>query len=173
MSQGRWIAMATTCRSILGAILITFQSHGAYAEPPANWKAHELPPDEEKRWIETVKTHKTLDGATVMQVLKHAEQMRPKQFKLAAIEVGYNGATGEPESVMISYFIGMKRLDGDDYSIVYEIKRNDKKIKLSLAKRTYDTPFNALEAGRDSFLLMIDDLYRDTCIEPKTNAKLC
>ncbi len=104
--------MTTALRSIISAIFFTFLSHAAFAEPPTSWKAHELPPAEEKRWIETVKTHKTTDGATVMEVLKHAEQMRPKRFKLAAIEVGYNGASGEPDSVEISFFIGMKRWMG-------------------------------------------------------------
>jgi hypothetical protein len=175
VSQGRWIAMTTALRSIISAILFTFLSHAAHAEPPTNWKAHELPPAEEKRWIETVKTHKTTDGATVMEVLKHAEQMRPKQFKLAAIEVGYNGASGEPDAVMISYFIGMKRLDGDSYSIGYDIKLNGKEIQLSIPKNPYtdDTPINALEVGRDSFLLKIDEFYKETCIDPDTNAKLC
>jgi hypothetical protein len=104
---------------------------------------HELPPAEEKRWVETVKTHKTLDGATVMEVLKHAEQMRHKRFKLAAIEVGYDGASGEPEAVVIIFFIGMKRLDG--YSIGYDIKRNGKEIQLSVPKNpaTDDTRHGA------------------------------
>ncbi len=101
--------------------------------------------------------------------------MRPKRFKLATIEIGYNGASGEPDAVMISYFIGMKRLDGDTYSIGYDIKPNGKEIQLSIAKNPYtnDTPINALEGGRNSFLLKIDELYKDTCIDPDTNAKLC
>ena|ERR1700730_4329987 len=135
----------------LSAILFTFVSHAAYAEPPTSWKAHELPPAEEKRWIEMVDTHKTTDGATVMEVLKHAEEMRPKRFKRAAIEMGYNGASGEPDADVISYFIGMKRLDGDSYSIGYDIKLNGKEIQLSIPKNpaTDDTPINALEGGRD------------------------
>ncbi|MGH6838101.1 MAG: hypothetical protein ACREDT_04740 [Methylocella sp.] len=167
--------MTTGLRSIVSAILFTFLSHAAYAEPPTRWKAHELPPAEEKRWIETVETHKTTDGATVMEVLKHAEQMRPKRFKLAAIQVGYNGASGEPDAVVISYFVGMKRLDGDSYSIGYDIKLNGKEIQLSVPRipATDDTPINALEGGRDSFLLKVDEFYKDTCIDPDTNAKLC
>lgn len=175
MSKGLRIAVTTARRSVISAILFAFLSHAAYAEPPKGWKAHELPPAEEKRWIETVETHKTTDGATVMEVLKHAEQMRPKRFKLAAIEIGYNGASGEPDAVMISYFIGMKRLDGDSFSIGYDIKRNGKEIELSVPKNPYtdDMPINALEGGRDSFLLKIDEFYKDTCIDPDTNAKLC
>lgn len=167
--------MTTAHRLIISAIVFTFLSHAAYAAPPTGWKAHELPPAEEKRWIETVKTHKTTDGATVMEVLKHAEQMRPKRFKLAAIEVGYNGASGEPDAVVIGYFIGMKRLDGDSYSIGYDIKLNSKEIQLSVPKNpaTDDTPINALGGGRDLFLLKIDEFYKETCIDPNTNAKLC
>lgn len=56
-----------------------------------------------------------------MEVLTHAEQMRPQPFKVASIELVYN-SSGEPDAVMISYFIGMKRLDGDSYSFGYEIK---------------------------------------------------
>src|ERR1700730_7551173 len=79
-------------------------------------------------------------STTVMEVLKHGEQMRPKRFKLAAIEVGYDGASAEPEAVVIIFFIGMKRLDG--YSIGYDIKRNGKEIQLSVPKNpaTDDTP---------------------------------
>ena len=173
MSQGQWIAMAAAHRSIISVSLFTFLSHAACADPLTGSKVHELPPAEEKRWVETVKTHKTLDGATVMEVLKHAEQMRPKRFKLAAIEVGYNGASGEPEAVVIIFFIGMKRLDG--YSIGYDIKRNGKEIQLSVPKNpaTDDTPINSLESGRDSFLLKIDEFYKEDCIDPDTNAKLC
>jgi hypothetical protein len=68
--KGRWIAMTTAQRSIICAILFTFLSHAAYAAPPTGWKAHELPPTEEQRWIETVKNHKTADGATVVEVLR-------------------------------------------------------------------------------------------------------
>lgn len=175
MNQGRRTTTTTALRSIISANLFAFVSHAAYAAP-TGWKAHELPPADEKRWIETVKTHKTIDGATVMEVLKHAEQMRPKRFKLAAIEVGYNGASGEPDVVMICYFIGMKRLDGDSYcDLMYQIKLNGKEIQLAAPKNpvTNDTMINALEGGRDSFLLKIDSSYKDTCIDPDTNAKLC
>lgn len=159
---------------MIGAILFTFLSHAACADPPAGWKAHALPPAEEKRWIETVKNHKTRDGTTVMEVLKHAEQMRSQRFKVAAIEVVYN-SSGEPDAVMIRYFIGMKRLDGDSYSFGYEIKRSGKDIRLNVPKysNTDDSDINALEGGRDSFLLKIDELYKDSCIDPDTYAELC
>jgi hypothetical protein len=109
-----------------------------------------------------------------MEVLKHAEQMRSQRFKVAAIEVVYN-SSGEPDAVMISYFIGMKRLDGDSYSFGYEIKRSGKEIRLNVPKysNTDDSDINALEGGRDSFLLKIDELYKDSCIDPDTYAELC
>jgi hypothetical protein len=166
--------MTTAHRTLVAGIFFTFLSYATYADPPKDWKAHELSPAEEKRWIDAVKNHKTSDGATVMEVLKYAEKMRPKRFKLAEIQIGYN-YSGEPDEVMISYFIGMKRLDGDDYTIGYEIKRNGKEIELSVPKNsvTDDTPINALEGGRDSFLLKIDQLYKDDCIDFETHAKLC
>lgn len=55
MSKGRSFATVNLRRSMIGAILFTFLSHAACADPPAGWKAHALPPAEEKRWIETVK----------------------------------------------------------------------------------------------------------------------
>src|ERR1700730_10076099 len=70
----------TAHRSIVSVSLFSFLSHAACADFPTGSKVHELPPAEEKRWVETVKTHKTLDGATVMEVLKHAEQMRQIQL---------------------------------------------------------------------------------------------
>jgi len=152
-----------------------FLSHASYAEAPTGWKAHELSPVEEERWIDAVKTHKTIDGATVMEVLKYAEQMRPKRFKLAALEIGYDGDSGEPDCVLIHYFIGMKRLEGDSYNIGYCIKLNGKEIRVSVRNNpvTDDTPDNALEGGRDSFLLNIDKLYNEICVDSDTNATLC
>jgi hypothetical protein len=167
--------MTTAHCSIIGAILFACLSHAAYAEPPKGWKAHALSSAEEKLWLDAVKTRKTNDGATVMEVLKYAEQMRPKRFKLGTIEVGYNGASGEPDAVMIGYFIGMKRLPGDEYSFGYDIKRNGKEIEVIVTKNpiTDDTILNALEGGRDSFLVKIDKDYKDTCIDFETHEKLC
>ncbi len=110
-----------------------------------------------------------------MEVLRHAEQMRPKQFKLAAIEVGYNGASCLPTGVLISYFIGMCRPEGDTYSIAYDVKLNGKEIELNVPQNPFtdDTEMNALEGGRDSFLLKIDNIYKNNCTDPDTNAKLC
>lgn len=175
MSQGRWIVTSGACHSIIIATVFAFPSHAACADPPVDWKAHGLPPAEEQRWIEAVKNHRTRDGTTVMEVLRHAEQMRPQRFKLAAIEVGYNGASSEPDAVMISYFIGMKRLDGDSYSIVYAITRSGKEIQLNVPKysATGDSDLDALEGGRDSFLLKMDAFYKETCIDPDTYAELC
>jgi hypothetical protein len=169
-------AMATVPRSIVSAFFFISMSQAAYADPPKGWKAHELSPAEEKRWIDAVKNHKTSDGATVMEVLKYAEQMRPRRFKLGTIDVGYGGATGEPDGVGIGYFIGMKRLDGDSYTdLWYDIKLNGKEISVIVPKNpvTDDTPINSLEGGRDSFLLKIDQLYKDDCIDFETHAKLC
>lgn len=144
-----------------------------FADPPKGWNAHELSPAEEKRWIETVKTHKTRDGATVMGVLKYAEQMRPTRFKLGPIDVVYGGDDGEPDGVAIDYFIGMKRLKDDAFSIIFEIIRKGKEIEIHIPwERGYDN-VTALETGRDAFLRMIDEVYGEECIDIKTNEKLC
>jgi hypothetical protein len=75
-----------------------------------------LPSREERHWIDAVKNHRTMDGATVLQVLQYAEQLRPSEFKFEFNGVGYNGATGAPDGVSISYWIGAKRLK-DDYFV--------------------------------------------------------
>lgn len=136
------------------------------SQPTKTWKAHELTPEEEKRWIETVKNHKTGDGKTVMEVLKYAEKMRPKKFKLAEIEAVYDGGSGEPDGVAISYFIGMKRQHDDEYSVIYGVKRTGNGIELDIAESA-----KALEGGQDSFLIWIDDEYENVYTEPQTDAK--
>ena len=88
------------------------------------FKPHVLPLTEERAWTNAVKSHKTKDGATVEQVLRFAEKMRPKEFKAGAVEVGYNGATGEPDAVMIEYRIGARRLSGDLFvNLSYVVER--------------------------------------------------
>jgi hypothetical protein len=153
--------MTTAHCSFISAIVFTCLFPVAHAEPFKCAKIqHALSPAESKRWVDAVKTHKTLDGATVMEVLKYVEQMRPKRFRLGTIEVGYNCGSGEPDAVMIGYFIGMKRLEGDEYSFGYDIKRNGKEIELIVPKNpvTEDTIINALEGGRDGRGLLLPSI---------------
>jgi len=70
----------------------------------------------------------------------------------------------------------MKRLDGDsNCDLEYDVKLNGKEIRLIVPKNPFtdDTAINALEGGRDSFLLKIDEFYKDTCLDPDTKAKFC
>jgi hypothetical protein len=131
---------------------------------------------EEKRWIDAVRNRETSDGATVLQVLQYAEKMRPKKFKIAAMEVGYNGASGEPQTVAAAYWIGAKRLPGDSFiDLYYDVQRIRGKLKVTAVRNEYivDTINNAVEGGRDSFLIYIDKMYADTCIDFDTKQRLC
>lgn len=148
----------------------------AQADPPPGWKAKELSPAAEKKWIEAVKQRKTADGATVWQVLQFAEKMRPNKFKVGSIDVGYNGESGDPEAVDIGYWIGLKRLDDNSYvDLGYEIKMDGEIISVIPPKNEYttDTATNAMEMGRESFITYLDRMYKLTCIDAETYEKLC
>jgi hypothetical protein len=166
MTWGR-VAFATLC---VIASLSGDTSGEDFAKPKL------LPPREEERWVDAVKNHVTTDGATVLQVLQYTEKMRPDKFKFAFSGVGYNGATGEPDGVPISYWIGAKRLKDDYYvDLGYDIERDGQNIKVIVPKNPYDTEttVHALEGGRNSFLLYIDKTYDDICIDAETKTKLC
>ncbi|MGZ9724260.1 hypothetical protein [Rhizobium miluonense] len=131
---------------------------------------------EEKRWVSAVESHQTMDGATVLQVLQHAAKLRPTKFKFELNDVGYNGESGEPVGVGISYWIGAKRLKDDYYvDLFYDIEPDGANLKVVVPQTqfTQDTIIEALEGGRDSFLLYIDKMYTTECIAPETKAKLC
>lgn len=137
-----------------------------------------LPAREEKLWVGAVMSHKTFDGATVLQVLQYTEKLRPEKFKFVVSGVGYNGATGEPDYVVINYWLGAKRLPDDEYvDLGYEVKRVGPNLIVSMPGNPdapeVETTGKALEAGRDSFLLYIDKSYEESCIDPETKAKLC
>lgn len=148
----------------------------AQANDLALTKAKILQPLEEKLWIEAVNNHKTADGATVQQVLNYAAKLRPDIFQFASPEVSYDGETGEPDGAGIGYWIGLKRLPDDRYiDMYYDIARKAQHIEVSapINPYIYGTIINALEDGRDSFLLYIDGMYRETCFDLETKAKLC
>ncbi|MBI3229878.1 MAG: hypothetical protein HYZ45_06780 [Burkholderiales bacterium] len=124
------------------------------------WKPKLLSRADEARWIQTIKMHKASDGATVAEVLSYVEHMRPRQFKVSEISIGYNGATGEPDTVSISYWIGRKRSADDAFvDLGYNMTR-DGKIK---AVSEEATTLKALEQGRESFLREIDSICKMTC----------
>jgi hypothetical protein len=92
------------------------------------------------------------------------------------MEVGYNGASGEPQTVAVAYWIGAKRLPADSFiDLYYEVQRNGDKLKVTEVRNEYitDTINNAVEGGRDSFLIYIDKMYADTCIDFDTKQRLC
>ena len=95
------------------AVLVALVSLSGARAQNTQPKMHLLSPTEERKWVNAVKTHRTEDGATVEEVLRFAEKMRPKEFKSGQMGVGYNGGSGEPDSVGIDYWIGAKRLKDD------------------------------------------------------------
>lgn len=160
----------------ISLVIGTWSSPLPVQAAPPGWKAKELPAAEEKRWIDAVKNRPTADGATVLQVLEYAQQLRPNRFKFGAFDIGYNGGSAEPETVSIAYWIGAKRLDGDDYvDLGYDVKREGGKLVITAPQNQYvsDTIINALEKGRTPFLIYIDAMYQETCIDSETKAKLC
>lgn len=132
--------------------LITVQ---AYAKPKV------LSSVVEAKWIQAVKNHRTRDGATVSEVLAYAQKMRPRQFRAGSFDVGYNGATGQAETVAIAYWIGAKRAPEDAYvDLCYPMSSNGQLLPVP-ADEALAT---ALEGGRDAFLRAIDEAYRNDCI---------
>lgn len=123
-------------------------------------KPKALSPAVEAKWISTVKHHKTHDGATVAEVLAYAAKLRPGKFKVGEIGVGYNGATGEPDTVYIGYWIGAKRLPDDAFADLGYAMTRDGQVKPVPSEKAMTT---ALEGGRDSFLQAVDDAYTADC----------
>lgn len=157
------------------AVLTILIATSASASPPDRWKPHALASGEAEKWIEAVKNHKTMDGSSVIEALRFAERMRPSAFKVGNFEVGYNGASGEPEGVSIDYYIGLKRSDVDQWTVLFNVKR--KNSFFSVSTPSNDTgimlPSEAIEAGRDALLLFIDKEYKNRCIEYASGRKLC
>ncbi|PFH11772.1 hypothetical protein BCF11_4230 [Collimonas sp. PA-H2] len=135
------------------------------------WKPAVLKPSDEAKWILNVNNHQTADGSSVRDVLAYAERVRPRQFKVAKIDVGYNGATGKPDSVFIGYWIGRNRKEGDQFiDLGYPMTKNGAIATIDLKDRPTLT---ALEKGRESFLHEIDSIYSENCVQPGTTERLC
>lgn len=127
---------------------------------PQGWKPKLLSPSQESRWIKNVKSHKTADGSTVAEVLAYVQQLRPHQFKVSEISIGYNGATGEPDVVTIGYWIGKKRRSDDAFVDLGYAVTKEGHIK-PVAEN--EPTLVALEGGREVFLHEIDVIYATTC----------
>ena len=110
----------------------------------------------------------------MLQALRYAEKLRPSKFKLGKFEAAYNGATGEPETVAIDFWIGAKQEPDDSFSILFDVKDDGGKIAVPRPKSRYGgTAAEAAISGRDGLLGFIDEQYRENCIDPNDGAKLC
>lgn len=101
----------------------TAQTTAQAAAVPA--KANVLPHDVAAAWAQAVNNHQTADGSTVAQALAYAQAKRPAKFKYRAPvgddDIEYGGSTGQPEVVGITYWIGSKHGEGENYvDIAYE-----------------------------------------------------
>jgi hypothetical protein len=150
-------------------IAITLLPANTNAETLAKPKA--LSSQEEREWVNAVKTHKTDDGASVLEVLRFVQHMRPREFKFGAIEVGYNGATGLPDVVGVDYWLGLKSLPDDAYvNLGFDVQ----KTKSGFDIKPVGWPFSqALQKGRDAFLAAVDEEYEGECIDPETKRHTC
>ncbi|WP_446901096.1 hypothetical protein [Burkholderia sp. YIM B11467] len=136
----------------------------------ASPKIKVLPAATEANWIQTVKRHRTKDGATVSEVLAYAEKMRPRVFKAGRFEVGYNGATGVASSVSIGYWIGTKRAPDDAFvDLGYSMSPDGRVMPVPPEEETA----TALENGREAFLRAVDEAYRDTCLSDPDHPPAC
>ncbi|MCJ2133299.1 transcriptional regulator [Methylobacterium sp. J-026] len=165
----------------VAAISLLLDGGGLHAAPetsapPPGWKPDILSDAEERRWIAAVEGRATADGATVIQVLQHAENLRPTRFKVASIAPFWTGAGGAPAGVGIGYWIGSKRLEGDAYgNLSFNVRRDGGSLVVSVAEddRAPRTIVTALERGRDAFVAYVDQMYQDTCIDTETREKFC
>lgn len=140
------------------AMLVIFASLNLSAEDRPKLKV--LPKAIEAQWIDTVKHHRTQDGATVAEVLAYVQKMRPSEFKTGSFDVGYNGADGEASGVYIGYWLGAKRLPGDSYVDLGYDMTPDGQVKPVSSDEVMTT---ALEGGRDRFLQAVDEAYTLDC----------
>ncbi|MGS1041728.1 hypothetical protein [Burkholderia glumae] len=138
-------------------------------------KPKELSSDMATAWVQAVDSRKTEDGSTVSQVLDYVQAKRPSRFKYRPLagsdDIGYSGATGEPSSVSITYWIGSKRGEGDSYvDLGYDMTPQGQVI----APSGKTTPaILALEGGKQSFLKWIDNAYDEDCRDMETNRLTC
>jgi hypothetical protein len=164
------LKIKATSLAVLLGLAFALMSGNTNAEPMAKPKA--LSAREEGEWVNAVKSHKTDDdGATVLEVLQFVQRLRPKEFKIGAIEVGYNGATGLPDVVGVDYWIGLKRLQDDAYvNLGFDVKKS----KAGFDIKPFTWPLSlALQKGRDAFLAAVDEEYQGECIDPDTKKRSC
>jgi hypothetical protein len=137
---------------------------------PAAVKEQPLSAKDEKALIHAAENQVTPDGATVLQVIQHAEKMRPKEFKAGPFEILYT-SEGKPTSVGVCYWIGSKRLEGDKYcDISFSFSPDHKSFKPEIGSVSkelqQETAVVKLLQGRDVFLKAVDDFYTEACVGP-------
>lgn len=130
---------------------------------------------EETKLVDAIRATKTADGSTVGAVLKDAERLRSKKFKLAEISSSYD-AQRNYIGFSICFFIGAERSKGDDYC---DIRLNvDRKtlvvgLREGSADKQYDRETRALLEGRTAFLAAVDARYADKCIDQGKKKTFC
>ncbi|MGJ7915547.1 hypothetical protein ACI48D_08760 [Massilia sp. LXY-6] len=153
------------------------QLTAAANEASKPFKAQEMSAAEEKRVIRAVQNQQTADGASVLQVLQHAQKMRPQEFKLGEFSVLYT-TDGKPSSVGVCYWIGSKRLVGDQYcDIAYDISADGQAFTPSVGSAppavVKEMTITKLDQGRDAFLRSVDEHYESDCTDFQTQKKIC
>lgn len=142
------------------------------------FKAQQPTQTEAAHLIGMAESRKAADGVSTKEVLRYAEKLRPKIFKLAGgFDFGYD-SEGKLSTVGVCYWIGAKRSKDDAYcDISWDISKDKKSISPSIGSLTGKAATSLtvmrLEAGRDAFLQSIDAFYKDTCIDPNTRKKYC
>ncbi|WP_431824101.1 hypothetical protein [Burkholderia sp. F1] len=138
--------------------VVLLLGHGGMAS--AFSKPKVLPASVEAKWIQTVKQHRTKDGATVSEVLAYAEKMRPDKFKADRFDIGYNGASGAADAVTIRYWVGNQRSTDDAFvDLGYPMSADGHVMPVPSEKHLAV----ALEGGRKAFLRAVDSTYLEVC----------
>lgn len=150
----------------LSAFALCILATAAHAE----FKANILPKEQEAKWVAAVQALKTRDGSTIGETLAFVTKMRATQFKVKEISPGY-GQDGNAHGMNVCYWIGEKRLKGDEYcNTGFRLNVDGAAI---VATPDDDDGTNALMGGRDAWLRYVDDGYTTDCIDPETHRKMC
>lgn len=113
-----------------------------------------------QRWVNAIAQRRTADGSTVAEVLAYAESQRPEQFKVADVDVRFNGMDAAPDSVVIGYWIGSNRKVNDSYvDLSYVLTPNGQVQPIARSALT----LRALEGGKAAFVQQIDTIYAMAC----------
>lgn len=151
-------------------------AENAALNTPQSNKKPPLSDMEEKELIKKVESQMTADGASVLDVLRYVEKMRPEEFKISEKSVLYSDS-GEP-SVNFCYWIGAKRLEGDQYcDIAFETSPDGASFRpvvgIASPEEQAELTTVKLMKGRDMFLASIDMFYEENCVSDDQESKFC